>query len=128
MPPRMSDQGNPPCIRETPQIPAGPPVAPFVLLPSVTGRPRAAELGQEAHLMMGATAAKLDAFETGPNPPGASPQLGVIEIPIAHDGDVVTARRAGRLLAIRAGFSSADSTIVATAISELAGNILLYAE
>jgi serine/threonine-protein kinase RsbT len=40
----------------------------------------------------------------------------------------VTARQKGRALATRLGFSSGDATIVATAISELARNIVLYAD
>jgi serine/threonine-protein kinase RsbT len=48
-------------------------------------------------------------------------------IRIAADGDMVTARQKGRELAIQLGFSSTDATLVATAISEVARNILAYA-
>ena len=40
----------------------------------------------------------------------------------------MTARQRGRALATQLGFTSGDATIVATAISELARNIVLYAK
>src|ERR1700687_3404243 len=48
-------------------------------------------------------------------------------IPIDRDVDVVTARMKGRELASRIGFSGTDLTIIATAISEIARNICVYA-
>jgi serine/threonine-protein kinase RsbT len=50
-----------------------------------------------------------------------------IRVPIASDQAIVLARQKGRTLAFKLGFSSSDSTLVATAISELARNILTYA-
>jgi serine/threonine-protein kinase RsbT len=50
-----------------------------------------------------------------------------VRVAIESDTDIVTARRCGRAMAARLGFSPSDSTMVATAISELARNILLYA-
>lgn len=50
------------------------------------------------------------------------------EIPIELDADIVHARREGRALAAELGFSPVDATLIATAISELARNILLYAQ
>jgi serine/threonine-protein kinase RsbT len=47
---------------------------------------------------------------------------------IARDGDVVTARQKGRELAMEVGFSGSELTIIATAISEIARNIVVYAE
>lgn len=41
--------------------------------------------------------------------------------------DVVTARQKGRELAMALGFSSTDQTLIATAISEIARNIVSYA-
>jgi serine/threonine-protein kinase RsbT len=49
-------------------------------------------------------------------------------VPVASDIDIVSARQQGRALAMRLGFSSSDATMVATAISELARNIVLYAK
>jgi len=49
-------------------------------------------------------------------------------IPINSDVDVVAARQKGRELAVELGFVSTDSTLLATAISELARNIIRYAK
>jgi serine/threonine-protein kinase RsbT len=49
-------------------------------------------------------------------------------VAIAHDGDIVEARRKGRELAQRIGFSGSDLTIITTAISEIARNIVVYAD
>ena len=51
-----------------------------------------------------------------------------IQVPINSDQDIVIARQKGRLLAAALGFSSVDATLLATAISELARNILTYAK
>ncbi|PWU25137.1 MAG: ATP-binding protein [Candidatus Rokuibacteriota bacterium] len=51
-----------------------------------------------------------------------------VRVPVESDTDIVTARQRGRVLATRLGFSSGDATIVATAISELARNVVLYAK
>ena len=48
--------------------------------------------------------------------------------PIASDQDVVAARRKGRELAAGLNFSPGDATVIATAISELARNIVTYAQ
>lgn len=47
---------------------------------------------------------------------------------IRSDADIVTARQRGRALAARLGFSSTDQIAIATAISELARNIVEYAK
>ncbi|HET8827116.1 MAG TPA: anti-sigma regulatory factor [Terriglobales bacterium] len=46
---------------------------------------------------------------------------------INSDQDIVVARQKGRALATELGFSSGDATLIATAISELARNIVSYA-
>ncbi|TMQ63709.1 MAG: anti-sigma regulatory factor [Candidatus Eisenbacteria bacterium] len=48
-------------------------------------------------------------------------------VTVESDRDIVAARMRGRVMATELGFSSAVATLVATAISELARNILLYA-
>jgi serine/threonine-protein kinase RsbT len=48
-------------------------------------------------------------------------------VPIRSDADVVAARIQGRRLAEHLGFGSSDLVMIATAISELARNILTYA-
>lgn len=50
-----------------------------------------------------------------------------ILIPILTDMDIVAARQSGRKLATELGFSQTDTTLIATAISELTRNIILYA-
>ena len=49
-----------------------------------------------------------------------------IRIPINTDTDLVVARAEGRALAQRLGFSRPDPTLIATAISELARNIVMH--
>ncbi len=50
-----------------------------------------------------------------------------IRVTISSDQDIVLARQKGRSLALELGFSSGDATLIATAISELARNIVSYA-
>lgn len=50
-----------------------------------------------------------------------------ITVPVNADIDIVTARQKGRELARELGFTSTDLALIATAISELARNIILYA-
>ena len=52
---------------------------------------------------------------------------GEIRVAINSDQDIVSARQKGRLMASEIGFSSGDATLIATAISELARNIVSYA-
>jgi serine/threonine-protein kinase RsbT len=50
-----------------------------------------------------------------------------ILVPINCDLDIVTARQRARALASELGFQAVDLTLIATAISELARNIVHYA-
>jgi serine/threonine-protein kinase RsbT len=52
---------------------------------------------------------------------------GELRVSIQSSADILEARRQGRELAGEIGFSSMDCTLIATAISELARNIVLYA-
>jgi serine/threonine-protein kinase RsbT len=52
----------------------------------------------------------------------------VVRIVVGHERDIVSARQKGRKLAASIGFSSIDQTLIATAISELARNIVTYAK
>jgi len=49
-------------------------------------------------------------------------------IAIERDVDIVTARQRGRELAAATGFSTTDQTMIALAISEIARNIISYAQ
>lgn len=51
-----------------------------------------------------------------------------LRLAIASDVDIVHAREKGRELAAQKGFSLGDQTVIATAISEIARNILMYAK
>ena len=49
-------------------------------------------------------------------------------IAVSTDADIVAARQRGREIAAHLGFGPADQTLIATAISELTRNIVLYAQ
>jgi len=49
-------------------------------------------------------------------------------VPISSAADIVMARQKGRTLAIELGFSGSDLTLIATAISEVARNIVDHAK
>ena len=51
-----------------------------------------------------------------------------IRVPIERDPDIVAARQSGRELAARIGFKGSELTLIATAISEIARNIVSYAK
>lgn len=53
--------------------------------------------------------------------------LAEVSVAIERELDIVAARQTGRELAAALGFSSTDQTLLATAISEVARNILSYA-
>jgi len=50
-----------------------------------------------------------------------------VRVALQSIGDLVLARREGRQMAEQLGFSASEATLVATAISELARNIVNYA-
>ena len=50
-----------------------------------------------------------------------------VRVPISGDADIVAARQAARELAGRLGFSPTDLTLIATAVSEMARNIVRFA-
>jgi anti-sigma regulatory factor (Ser/Thr protein kinase) len=52
---------------------------------------------------------------------------GEVRVPVRADADVVVARKRGRELAAGVGFSATELTIIATAISEIARNIVMFA-
>ena len=49
-------------------------------------------------------------------------------IPIVRDKDIIEARVAARALATRVGFKGTDLTLIASAVSEIARNIVEYAK
>ncbi len=50
-----------------------------------------------------------------------------VRVPIGSDSDIVIARQKGRAMAERVGFTGSNLAVVATAISEVARNIVEYA-
>ena len=104
---------------------AEPPTAqcrPVLLALSGGDRRRQAELDVDGHLLGCAFCEDLGrplAERTGDED--------VQRIPVARDADVVLARGAGRELAAAAGFGPTDGTVLATAISEVARNIVKFA-
>jgi len=56
-----------------------------------------------------------------------TPAPGEAAIRLLADSDIVTARQRGRALALAIGFSPTEATFIATAISELARNIVRFA-
>ncbi len=53
---------------------------------------------------------------------------GWVRVPIMSDRDIIIARQRGKELAANLGFSTIDLTLIATAISELSRNIVIYAK
>jgi serine/threonine-protein kinase RsbT len=51
----------------------------------------------------------------------------VVQVPIRSDTDIVVVRQRARTLAKEMGFSASELTLIATALSELARNIVEYA-
>jgi serine/threonine-protein kinase RsbT len=51
-----------------------------------------------------------------------------MRVAVSRDADIVTARQLGRELAAKVGFVGSDLTLIATAISEVARNIISYAD
>ncbi len=86
-------------------------------------RRRQREAGADRHVLECELCARLSAplLERG------QPRDDVLRIPIHVDADVVAARRGAREMAARQGFSSTDLTVVATAVSEIARNIVRFA-
>jgi serine/threonine-protein kinase RsbT len=50
-----------------------------------------------------------------------------LAVPIRTEADIVSARQSGRRMAAELGFSTSQLTMIATAISELARNVMTYA-
>jgi len=63
-----------------------------------------------------------------PSPSSGAAASEELRIPIKSETDIILARQRGRELAGKAGFSTTDQTLIATSISELARNIVLYAQ
>ncbi|WP_109471685.1 sigma-70 family RNA polymerase sigma factor [Ornithinimicrobium cavernae] len=87
-------------------------------------RRRQDELDTERHLLECPLCARLSEplVERGPV------RSDEAHVPIAEAADIVTARHRARELAARAGFDGVDLTLIATAVSEMARNIVRFAD
>jgi RNA polymerase sigma factor (sigma-70 family) len=99
---------------------------PVLLALSAGDRRRQRDLDAGGHLLACAWCARLS--EPLLDRRRTAAVAGEIRIPIGSDADVVTARKRGRELAAQAGFSATELTIIATAISEIARNIVMFAD
>ena len=79
------------------------------------------------HTRPGETASWI-AYETPEDSSGWDAMPNEVRVKIASHADVVAARQEARALAIEAGFSLCDSTLITTAISEMSRNVLEYAQ
>jgi serine/threonine-protein kinase RsbT len=97
---------------------------PVLLALSAADRRRQNEVGAARHLLECELCAELSEplLERGRG------RDDVVRIPIVRDADVVAARRAARELAVRLGFSATELTMIATAVSEIARNIVRFTE
>ena len=73
-------------------------------------------------------AAQRDAATSGNGARRSSRDRSEMQILIVGSEDIVTARQRGRALAQELGFTNSSLTVIATIISELTRNILLYAQ
>jgi RNA polymerase sigma factor (sigma-70 family) len=92
---------------------------------SAGDRRRAQELDASGHLLGCAICSRLSEAMTSRRP--AKPEKDVVRVPIGRDADVVEARQKGREVASPLGFSPTECTVIATAISEVARNIVKFA-
>jgi RNA polymerase sigma factor (sigma-70 family) len=97
---------------------------PVLLALSAGDRRRQAELDAGYHLLDCDFCAGLSEPLFARRSP-ASPDE--VRVPVQVDADIVTARQRGRDVALHAGFSSVEATHIATAISEVARNIVRFA-
>jgi RNA polymerase sigma factor (sigma-70 family) len=98
---------------------------PVLFALSAGDRRRQRELDSAGHLLECDFCLELSAelFDRRPSAESADESRVLVTV----DADVVTARGKGREIASRAGFTSTDLTLIATAISEIARNIVKFA-
>lgn len=96
---------------------------PVLLALSSGDRRRQREVDAGRHLLECELCARL----SQPLMERGQPRDDAIRIPIRSDGDIVAARQGAREMAARLGFSGTDLTVIATAVSEVARNIVRFA-
>ena len=98
---------------------------PTLLALSSADRRRQAELDVTGHLLACDFCADLGRLLLERRP--ARGEQDGERVPVARDADVVVARQKAREVAVRAGLSGTDLTLIATAVSEIARNIVKFA-
>jgi RNA polymerase sigma factor (sigma-70 family) len=106
--------------------PSGDRCRPVLRALSAGDRRRQRELDTGAHLLECECCARISAILFDRRGGGRADEE--VRVPISRDADVVTARQRGREMAAQLGFSATDLTLLATAISEVARNIVRFAE
>jgi serine/threonine-protein kinase RsbT len=95
---------------------------PVLLALSSGDRRRQREVDAAGHVLQCELCARL----SEPLTARGQPREGEVRIPISRDADIVAARQAARELAATAGLVGTDLTLVATAVSEVARNIVRF--
>ena len=95
---------------------------PVLLSLSAGDRRRQAAVDAGYHLLDCGFCAALSAplFDRQPR------EADVTVVPVRVDADIVTVRKRGRDVALQVGFSETEATVIATAISEIARNIVRF--
>ena len=106
--------------------PTGDQCRPVLRAISAADRRRQRELGAGAHVLGCDCCSRISALLLDRRAPVTNEDEAQVQI--TKDADVVTARQLGRATAARVGFSATDLTLVATAISEIARNIVRFAD
>jgi RNA polymerase sigma factor (sigma-70 family) len=96
---------------------------PVLLALSSGDRRRQREVGAGRHLLECELCARLSQPLLG----RARKRDDEMNVAIARDADVVSARQGARALAARVGFTGTDLTVIATAVSEVSRNIVRFA-
>ncbi|MGY1634899.1 sigma-70 family RNA polymerase sigma factor [Geodermatophilus sp. SYSU D01186] len=97
---------------------------PVLLALSSGDRRRQREVDAARHLLECAVCARL----SGPLVGRGRARDDDVRVAVRTDADIVSARQAARELATRLGFSPTDITLIATAVSEVARNIVRFAD
>jgi RNA polymerase sigma factor (sigma-70 family) len=98
---------------------------PVLVALSSGDRRRRRELDADGHLLACDFCARLAPALSAPR--SRKPAHDDERVPVRSDADVVSARQRGREVAAAAGFTGTDLTVIATAISEIARNIVKFA-
>ena len=99
---------------------------PVLLALSAADRRRQAELDVAGHLLACDFCADAEPAPARA-PAGRAAEQDGERVPVSRDADVVAARQKAREVAAHAGFSGTDLTLIATAVSEIARNIVKFA-